>query len=147
MELFHWHSVGSINSCGIDYFWKGSFCSNILHSAVTKIKSHVHSVEAQKEWWQISMLDPKELSGVDALWPGPQRLDRITAGREVLYNPQSWIPVTSFLLFTIKAPSLTTYMPLDFNFLTCKPVVIIIYGMLERTSCGVQIDLNPRPAK
>lgn len=54
-------------------------------------------MEAQKEWWQILMLDPKELSGIDALWPGPQRLDRIILDREVLYNPQSWIPVTSFL--------------------------------------------------
>ena len=53
-------------------------------------------------------------------------------GREVLLNTQSWIPMTSFLPSALKDLPVTTYVHLDSNFLTCKSIVTIIHGVLER---------------
>ena len=53
--------------------------------------------------------------------------------REVLYNPQSWGPMTSFLPSALKDLPVTSYVPLNFSFLTYKSIVTIIHFMLERT--------------
>lgn len=54
-------------------------------------------------------------------------------GREVLYNPQSWGPMASFLPSALKDLPVTSYVPLNFSFLTYKSIVTIIHFMLERT--------------